>query len=161
MGDNRQKSLRKLLGPQPYRSETAAAELVPTPARPRIQLPVPRCFNNCAVTWEQRNNSGETWEWARRPSCRGASGHSERVAIFSVRIAQALGLSAEISQRICRAAYMHDIGKIAVPQPILRKPGALTDEERMAMQVHPLISRELLGAFLPTENMAGSALFAP
>ena len=81
-----------------------------------------------------------------------------RVMVFSLRIARILRLSEEQCQRICRAAYLHDVGRIAVSSSILRKSGALTREECAAMRVHPVISRELLGAFLCTEDLAGIAL---
>ena len=84
--------------------------------------------------------------------------HSHRVGFFSLRIAHALGLVEERCQRIYRAADLHDVGGLAVPQAILRKPGVLTAAERSAMQVHPLISCELLGAFLSTEDLAGIVL---
>ena len=84
--------------------------------------------------------------------------HSNRVALFSLRIARVMGLSEEQAMRILRAAYLHDVGSIAVSESIMLKPGKLTPEERAAMQVHSLISCELLGAFLSTENLAGIAL---
>jgi HD-GYP domain-containing protein (c-di-GMP phosphodiesterase class II) len=88
----------------------------------------------------------------------GHENHSQQVARFSLRIARALKCSDQQCQRIYRAAYLHDVGSIAVPPPILRKSGTLTAPERAAMQIHPLISRELLGAFLPTADLAGIAL---
>ena len=84
--------------------------------------------------------------------------HSKRVALFSLRIARDLKLSEELSQRIYRAAYLHDVGKIALSPTILRKTGRFTAEERRAMQVHSLIGHQLLGAFLPTEDLAEIAL---
>lgn len=84
--------------------------------------------------------------------------HSNRVALFSLRIARVMGLSEEQAQRILRVAYLHDVGSIAVSESIMLKPGRLTAEERTAMQVHPLISCELLSAFLSTEDLARIAL---
>jgi len=88
----------------------------------------------------------------------GHVGHSKRVMVFSLTMARFLRLSEERCQRICRAAYLHDVGKTAISSSILRKSGALTRQERAAMQVHPIISRELLGAFLCTEDLAGIVL---
>ena len=84
--------------------------------------------------------------------------HSENVAQLGLVIAHALGLASEVCQRVYRAAYLHDVGSVAVPSTVLCKPGRLTPSEREAMQVHPLISRELLAAFLPTGDIAGIAL---
>jgi putative nucleotidyltransferase with HDIG domain len=64
-------------------------------------------------------------------------GHSKRVTLVSIAISQALGLPREQIAVIARGAYLHDIGKMAIPDAILRKPGALTTDERAIMQEHP------------------------
>jgi len=84
--------------------------------------------------------------------------HSNRVALFSLRIARALGLSEEISQQIYRAAYVHDVGKIALHPSILRKTGALTVAERRSLPTHSVIGWELLRAFARTSDLAEIAL---
>ena len=71
--------------------------------------------------------------------------HSENVMRYAVGIAETLGISTEEIEVIRRAAMIHDIGKIGVPDHILRKPGKLTDEERQTMQQHPLIAVAILG----------------
>jgi putative nucleotidyltransferase with HDIG domain len=63
-------------------------------------------------------------------------GHSKRVTAFTIAIARALGLSGEKIRVIARGAFLHDIGKMAIPDAILRKPGALTPEEKQIMQEH-------------------------
>jgi putative nucleotidyltransferase with HDIG domain len=63
-------------------------------------------------------------------------GHSKRVTAFTIAIARALDLSAERIRVIARGAFLHDIGKMAIPDAILRKPGALTKEEIVLMQEH-------------------------
>src|ERR1700730_14187867 len=63
-------------------------------------------------------------------------GHSRRVCRFSMEIAQALGLSEAQQKTIAMGAYLHDIGKLALPDAILLKPGPLTAEERQLMQQH-------------------------
>src|SRR3954471_19647347 len=63
-------------------------------------------------------------------------GHSKRVTAFTIAIARAMGLSGERIRVIARGAFLHDIGKMAIPDAILRKPGKLTDEERAIMQEH-------------------------
>jgi putative two-component system response regulator len=80
------------------------------------------------------------------------------VGLFSWKIAHLMGLGEEQAERIFQAAYLHDVGSVGVPEPIMLKVGRLTAEERGAMRVHPLISCELLGAFLSTRELAGIAL---
>ena len=70
--------------------------------------------------------------------------HSENVMRFAVGIAQALGLGSEEVAVIRRAAMIHDIGKIGVPDSILRKPAALTKAQRRIMERHPLIAVRIL-----------------
>ena len=64
-------------------------------------------------------------------------GHSARVAELSVRLGLALGLPPERLRALARGAYLHDVGKIAVPDALLNKAGALTDEERERIEEHP------------------------
>jgi HD-GYP domain-containing protein (c-di-GMP phosphodiesterase class II) len=64
-------------------------------------------------------------------------GHSERVARFSVAIAQGLDLSDEEIEKIRISALLHDVGKIGIDDNILKKPAALTDEEFELMKQHP------------------------
>ena len=63
-------------------------------------------------------------------------GHSKRVTAFTIAIARAMGLSSERIRVIARGAFLHDIGKMAIPDSILRKPGALTPEEINIMKEH-------------------------
>lgn len=63
-------------------------------------------------------------------------GHSKRVTAFTIAIARALGLSGDKIRVIARGAFLHDIGKMAIPDAILLKPGALTPEEKQIMQEH-------------------------
>jgi cyclic di-GMP phosphodiesterase len=63
-------------------------------------------------------------------------GHSKRVTAFTIAIARAMGLSGEKIRVIARGAFLHDIGKMAIPDAILRKPGALTPEETRIMREH-------------------------
>lgn len=64
------------------------------------------------------------------------SGHSHRVAGYASCIAQELGLSAEEVETTRRAGLIHDLGKIDVPDAVLRKPGFLDDSERAVMRTH-------------------------
>jgi HD-GYP domain-containing protein (c-di-GMP phosphodiesterase class II) len=72
-------------------------------------------------------------------------GHSHRVAEISRRLAQAAGLPAEKVQRIYLTGLLHDIGKIGVPESVLRKPGKLTAEEYELVKAHPAIGARILG----------------
>ncbi len=63
-------------------------------------------------------------------------GHSKRVTAFTIAIARAMGLPSEKIRVIARGAFLHDIGKMAIPDAILRKPGALTEEEKAIMREH-------------------------
>jgi len=63
-------------------------------------------------------------------------GHSKRVTAFTIAIAKAMGLSREEIAVIARGAFLHDIGKMAIPDAILRKPGALTPDEIAVMREH-------------------------
>jgi putative nucleotidyltransferase with HDIG domain len=63
-------------------------------------------------------------------------GHSRRVTAFTIAIAKAMGLPAEQIPMIARGAFLHDIGKLAIPDAILRKPGKLTPDELATMQEH-------------------------
>jgi putative nucleotidyltransferase with HDIG domain len=84
--------------------------------------------------------------WAKVLEYRDEStqGHSLRVAEMSERLARAMGLSEDEVQQVRRGALLHDIGKLAVPDQILRKRGPLDPEERAVMSQHPAIARQLL-----------------
>src|SRR6202165_978546 len=63
-------------------------------------------------------------------------GHSRRVTAFTIAIARAMGVPREQILIIARGAFLHDIGKMAIPDNILRKPGKLDDDERAIMKEH-------------------------
>jgi putative nucleotidyltransferase with HDIG domain len=63
-------------------------------------------------------------------------GHSKRVTAFTIAIARAMGISGDQIRIIARGAFLHDIGKMAIPDAILRKPGALDPEETAIMREH-------------------------
>ncbi|HEV7644653.1 MAG TPA: HD domain-containing phosphohydrolase [Pyrinomonadaceae bacterium] len=71
-------------------------------------------------------------------------GHSERVVTFSLRLGHELGLSKEDLRDLELGALLHDIGKIGVPDAILRKPAKLTEEEWVKMKLHPLHGQKIL-----------------
>ena len=73
--------------------------------------------------------------------------HSRQVAELSAAIARRLGRSEEDVLRVQLAGWLHDVGKIAVPDSILAKPGPLTDAEWQIMRTHPAVGADLLRHF--------------
>jgi putative nucleotidyltransferase with HDIG domain len=63
-------------------------------------------------------------------------GHSKRVTAYAIALARAMGIPPEEIKVIARGAFLHDIGKMAIPDEILRKPGSLTPEEQEMMREH-------------------------
>src|SRR3984893_6291559 len=63
-------------------------------------------------------------------------GHSQRVTAFTIAIAKAMDVDRSLLRHIARGAFLHDIGKMGIPDQILRKPGPLTAEEREIMRKH-------------------------
>ena len=70
--------------------------------------------------------------------------HSEGVTVLARRVASRLGLPPEEQEDVARAADLHDIGKMAIPDAILNKPGPLDDEEWAFMRRHTVIGEEIL-----------------
>jgi putative nucleotidyltransferase with HDIG domain len=71
-------------------------------------------------------------------------GHSERVVTFSLRLGREYGLNPAEMKALEFGSLLHDIGKIGVPDAILRKPAKLTDEEWVRMREHPLHGQQIL-----------------
>ncbi len=87
-------------------------------------------------------------------------GHSKRVTAYTIALARAMGLAPAEIKVIARGAFLHDIGKMAIPDEILRKPGKLTPEEQEVMREHctrgyhmlrkiPFLDRRGRNCFLP------------
>lgn len=72
-------------------------------------------------------------------------GHCQRLGKSAVALGRALGLPDDDLAALERGGYLHDIGKIAIPDAILNKPGPLTPEEFALMQQHPVIGERLCG----------------
>jgi diguanylate cyclase (GGDEF)-like protein/putative nucleotidyltransferase with HDIG domain len=70
--------------------------------------------------------------------------HSERVSELAAQIAKRVGLDAEHVELTRLAGSLHDLGKLAIPEEILRKPGELTDSERLVLERHPQIGFRML-----------------
>lgn len=88
------------------------------------------------------------------------AGHSERVAKYSVLIAERLGLDSHNCNELYKAALLHDIGKIGIPDEILRKPSKLTQDEFEAIKQHTVIGADILSNMEPKSAMADAILTA-
>jgi len=71
--------------------------------------------------------------------------HLERMSRYAVILAEEIGMTPHEVQNIALASPMHDIGKLGVPDAVLKKPGKLTDDEWVEMKKHPLYGAEILG----------------
>ncbi|KAA3645289.1 MAG: PAS domain S-box protein [Chloroflexi bacterium] len=90
---------------------------------------------------------GATLEgWVRALDMRDheTEGHTQRVTEMTLRLANVMKVSPEEMTHISRGALLHDIGKMAIPDEILRKPGKLTDKEWELMRMHPVYAYELI-----------------
>src|SRR5512139_3956098 len=84
--------------------------------------------------------------WVRALDLRDkeTEGHTQRVTALTERLARSIGVAESALVHIRRGALLHDIGKMAIPDSILLKPGQLTEEERALMQKHPIYAYEML-----------------
>ena len=87
------------------------------------------------------------------------SQHSYRVSVYSVQIAQRMGFSKKECENLRKAARMHDIGKIGIPDRVLNKPGRLTDEEYAIMKSHVTRGSEILGGFTLIDHVVEGARY--
>ena len=85
-------------------------------------------------------------------------GHCKRVTAFSLAISKALKVESQRLPEIARGAFLHDIGKMAIPDHILRKPGPLTPEEQEVMRTHCAIGHEMLSRVPFLRGVAGIVL---
>ena len=75
---------------------------------------------------------------------RETEGHSKRVTAFTIAIAKAMGLPRDQINTIARGAFLHDIGKMAIPDKILNKPGKLEPEEFSIMKEHAYLGYQIV-----------------
>src|SRR5580698_4443594 len=71
-------------------------------------------------------------------------GHLQRVRIYAIEVAKELGVTGGDMEALHAAALLHDIGKLAIPEHIISKPGRLTPEEFEKMKIHPVVGAEIL-----------------
>ena len=87
------------------------------------------------------------------------NGHSIRVAEYSRLLAQRLGLSKDRQEEIYYAGLLHDIGKIRVPDSIIKKEGKLTDEEYEYIKLHPVSGYHILKEISASSDIAIGAKY--
>lgn len=93
---------------------------------------------------ESYDTTLEGWAKALELRDQETEGHSRRVTEMTVRLASSMGVNGAKLEHIRRGALLHDIGKMGVPDKILRKPARLTEDEFDVVKLHPIIARELL-----------------
>ncbi len=86
----------------------------------------------------------EGWSRALDQRDKETEGHTQRVATAALRLAKAVGMTADELVHLRRGALLHDIGKMAIPDRILLKPGPLTPAEWDIMRKHPVYAYDLL-----------------
>ncbi len=74
----------------------------------------------------------------------GTHEHLQRVRVYVAEIGKVMGLEQSLMQALLTAAFLHDIGKLAVPEYIINKPGKLTREEFEKMKIHPVVGADIL-----------------
>jgi PAS domain S-box-containing protein len=86
----------------------------------------------------------EGWVRALDLRDRETEGHTQRVTELTLKVARTLGFSEEELTHIRRGALLHDMGKMAIPDDILQKPGPLSEAEWEKMRLHPIYAYEML-----------------
>ncbi len=81
-------------------------------------------------------------------------GHSERVAAYVLQLSECLGLPKEMAEKVEMAAFLHDIGKIGIPNEVLNKPSCFTEKEADMMHRHPAIGYDILSKISGMEEIA-------
>jgi putative two-component system response regulator len=81
------------------------------------------------------------------------AGHCERVARYSAELAEQLGLPEDLRKALLRGGMVHDIGKVAVPDQILLKPGPLSLDERRLMETHTSIGEQICAPMKSFRNI--------
>ncbi|MDI6709296.1 MAG: diguanylate cyclase [Thermoanaerobacterales bacterium] len=85
-------------------------------------------------------------------------GHSEKVAYWASRLARAAGLTAEEVRMVRLAAFLHDIGKVSIPERVLNKPGVLNERERRLIRDHPVTGAAIIRHLKPLQDIIPAIL---
>ncbi len=85
-------------------------------------------------------------------------GHSDRVGLLASQMARSMGMPEKAIEQYRIAGLVHDIGKIGVPEAVLRKAGPLTEEEFAEIKKHPLMGFEILKGIVPLEPILPGVL---
>lgn len=80
-------------------------------------------------------------------------GHCDRLSIYAEAMGKRIGLTQDFQIALRRGGIVHDLGKVAVPENILRKPGKLTPEERLIMQEHPVVGERICAPLKSFRNV--------
>lgn len=115
--------------------ERANAELEKT------NLELERAYMELGIAYEATLRG---WVVALEKRDKETEGHTRRVTVLTQRLAQKMGVDRESLEHITRGAMLHDVGKMAISDVILRKEGKLTAEERVIMEKHPVYAYEML-----------------
>jgi cyclic di-GMP phosphodiesterase len=86
----------------------------------------------------------EGWVGALDIRDKETEGHTQRVVDMSLDLARLIGITGEALEHIRRGAFLHDVGKLGIPDTILHKAGKLTEEEMAAMHLHTIFARDWL-----------------
>jgi putative nucleotidyltransferase with HDIG domain len=92
------------------------------------------------------DNTLEGWVRALDLRDKETEGHTQRVTDLTVRLARSMGVPEADLTHVYRGALLHDIGKMAIPDAVLLKPGPLTPEERKIIEQHPIYAYEFLSS---------------
>jgi len=127
--------------------EVALVRGLAEPSPPAAVVPAPPRGPRLSA-WECARTSNdvtlEGWSRALEFRDRETDGHARRVTALTLHLAEILDIPESERVHIRRGALLHDIGKMAIPDSILLKPGALTPQEWDTMRLHPVYAYELL-----------------
>ena len=113
--------------------------------RKRAELDLQRAHADLAEAYEA---TIEGWSHVLDLRDKETEGHTQRVTEITVRLARALGVPEDEIIHLRRGALLHDIGKMAIPDGILQKPGPLTEDEWREMRRHPEYAHEMLSPII-------------
>ena len=129
-------------------NEDWSALLTRLSAQVAVAVDKSQLFNNLQNAYIELNQAYDQtlagWVAALEMREKETAHHSRQVVELTVRLAHKMGIKADDLMHIWRGAYLHDIGKMAIPDAILLKPGPLTEEEWDVMRQHPSLAYQML-----------------